>query len=64
MGPAVRSQIVSRPASASGSACARSVNSLVSVPPLIAARSKIVTGALLWLRPTTSTLTCPPSRAT
>jgi hypothetical protein len=34
------------------------------VPPLIAARSKTVTGALLWLRPTTSTLTCPPSRAT
>jgi hypothetical protein len=29
---------------------------------LIAVRSKIVTGALLWLRPTTSTLTCSPPR--
>jgi hypothetical protein len=33
------------------------------VSPLTVARSSVATGALLWLRPTTSTLTCPPLHA-
>ena len=32
--------------------------------PLTAARSKTGTGALLWLRPATRMLTCPPPRRT
>jgi hypothetical protein len=48
--------------SATGSARTRSTSSLASVSVLTAARSKVTTGALLWLKPTTSTLTCPPPR--
>src|SRR5580700_1997839 len=46
--------------SATDSASVTSRSSLTSVSPLTAACSRIATGALLWLRPTTSTLTSPP----
>src|SRR6266568_4687505 len=55
-----RLQVETTKASATGSACTTSRSSLVRVSPLTAARSKAATGALLWLRPTTSTLTCSP----